>query len=270
MPTVIPNPMLLLALAVIPLAAHASAAQPPPMAADAHPTYEVATIKPSRPDADRLVQMQGARLVTADTSVVDLMMFAYGVHPSQVIGGPDWLRTQKFDLLVQPNLPGRPSSAQMKVILQKLLTDRFNLVFHHAQMKLPVYRIVPAKSGPKLTPTSDESKTFNTAAIGFPDGSMTINDATLPEFANLLLRYVALDRPVVDHTGIPGKYDYKLTWTPDFSQFNGKSPWPSTTDANAPPSLYTAIQEQLGLKLEAAKEPTDVLLIDHATQPSDN
>lgn len=239
----------------------------PSMAADADPTFDVATIKPSRPDEQRSVLVQGTRLVTADTSLVDLMMFAYGIHPLQIVDGPEWFSTEKFDVVVQPNLPGRPSTAQMRSIVQKLIADRFTLTFHHAQRELPVYRIVIAKGGPKLPATTKEGLETNTAAVAFREGTMTVRNATLPEFASLLQRYVRLDRPVVDHTGIAGKHDFNLHWTPDFSQFDGKSPWSVKSDENAP-SFYTAIQEQLGLKLEAAKEPADVLVIDHADRPS--
>lgn len=243
----------------------------PSMAADAKPGFEVATIKPSTADEQRIFQVQGARLVTKATSLVDLMMFAYGVHPAQIVDGPDWMTGQKFDVVVQPSLPGRPSTPQMRSIVQQLLADRFRLAFHHAQRELPVYRLVTAKGGPKLTSTSkEEEQATNTAAVGIAAGEMTVRNATLGEFASLMQRYVRLDRPIVDHTGIAGKYNFKLDWTPDFSQFDGHPPpGPAKSDENSP-SLYTAIQEQLGLKLEAAKEPTDVLVIDHVERPSEN
>jgi uncharacterized protein (TIGR03435 family) len=239
------------------------------MAPDANPGFEVATIKPSQADEQRAVMVQGTRLVTRATSLVDMMMFAYGVHPLQIADAPDWMTAEKFDVVVQPNMPGRPSTAQMRSIVQQLLADRFKLAFHHAQRELPVYRIVAAKGGPKLTPATKEEQENNTAAIGITPGLMTVINATLSEFASLMQRYVRLDRPIVDHTGIAGKYDFKLSWTPDFSQFDGNPPGPAKNDENAP-SLYTAIQEQLGLKLEAAREPTDVLVIDHVERPSEN
>jgi uncharacterized protein (TIGR03435 family) len=177
---------------------------------------------------------------------------------------------EKFDVVVQPNLPGRPSTAQMRSIVQKLLADRCKLELHHSQRELPVYRIVTAKGGPKLTPTTKEEQGNNTAAIGIAWGEMTVINATMSEFASLMQRYVRLDRPIVDHTGIAGKYDFKLNWTPDFSQFDGHPPpGPAKSDENAP-SLYTAMQEQLGLKLEATREPTDVLVIDRVERPSAN
>ena len=240
------------------------------MATDVDPSYEVATIKPAGPDEHRVVQVQGVRLFTASTSLVDLMMFAYGVHQLQVTGGPEWVKTEKFDLLIQPNMPGRPSTVQMRSILRKLLADRFKLTLHHAQKELPVYGIVATKGGPKLTPTTTEAVAANTAAIGFSEDAMVVKDATISEFASLMQRYVALDRPIVDHTGISGKYDFTLSWTPDTSQFNGNPPWRARNDANAGPDLFTAVQEQLGLKLQPLKEPTDVLVIDSVAQPSEN
>lgn len=243
-------------------------AQVPAMAPDAKPGYDVATIKPSEADEQRAVQVVGARLVTRATSLVDLMMFGYGVHPSQIVDGPDWMKAEKFDLVIQPNLPGRPSSAQMRSIVQQLLADRFTLGFHHGQKELPVYRLVAAKGGPKLAPSTKDEQASNTAAVGFAPGRMQVSNATLGEFASLMQRYVRLDRPIVDHTEIPGKYDFKLDWTPDFSQLDGSPPQMKTD--NTAPSLYTAIQEQLGLKLEAAKEPADVFVIDRVERPSEN
>jgi len=241
----------------------------PPMAADAKPGLDVATIKPSQADEERVVAVQGTRLVTKATSLVDLMMLAYSVHSLQIADAPDWAKAEKFDVVMQPNLPGRASTAQMRSVMEQLLAARFDLSFHHERRELPVYRIVPAKGGPKLTPASTEGKATNTAGIGITPGQMTVTNATLPEFASLMQRYVRLDRPIVDHTGIAGKYDYKLVWTPDFSQFDGNPPGPVNNDAGAP-TLYTAIQEQLGLKLEAAKEPADVMVIDRVMKPSDN
>lgn len=242
----------------------------PNMAVDADPSYEVATIKPSLPDEEKTVQVRGTRFVTTDTSLIDLMTFAYGVHQLQIAGGPDWLRTRKYDLVVQPNLPGRPSTPQLRSILQKLLADRFHLVFHHAQTELTVYRLLQAKGGGKLTATSADSASKNGAFIGIIEGGVSVTNATLPEFASLMERYVSLDKPIVDHTGITGKFDYNLKWTPDFSQFDGKPPWAVKPDGSASPSLYTAIQEQLGLKLEPAKERADTLVIDRADEPTGN
>jgi uncharacterized protein (TIGR03435 family) len=275
------------ALARVPLR---QAVAPPPMSADADPGYEVATIKPTAPDETPHVWVQGTRLSTAGTSLADLMMFAYRVHGAQIIGGQiiggqtvggqtvggqtiggqDWIRSEKFDLLMQPDQPGRANTDQMRSVLRKLLADRFKLSYHNEKRELPVYRIVVAKGGAKLTPTTKETSAGNTASISMGPDKMGVFDATLGDFASLMQRYVALDRPVVDKTGIAGKFDLTLSWTPDSSQFNGKLPWPVQTGPDAPPGLFTAIQEQLGLKLEAAKEMVDVMVIDKAERPTDN
>jgi uncharacterized protein (TIGR03435 family) len=260
----------LIAILVTLLRISASQTAPPPMAVDADPSYEVATIKRAGPDERRVVQVQGVRLFTAGTSLVDLMMFAYGVHQAQVTGGPEWMKTEKFDLLIQPNMPGRPSTAQMRSIARKLLADRFKLVMHHAQKELPVYGIVAAKGGPKLTPTTAESVATNTATAGYREGEFMAKNATMSEFASLMQRYIGLDRPIVDHTGIGGKYDFKLDWAPDSSPLSGTAPGRAASDANAGPDFFTAIQEQLGLKLQPLKEPTDVLVIDSVERPSEN
>jgi uncharacterized protein (TIGR03435 family) len=242
----------------------------PPMAADADPTFEVATIKPSQPDEQRGVMVAGTRLVTRANSLVDLMMFAYGVHPAQIGDGQEWMKVEKYDVVIEPDLPGRPSTAQMRSIMQKLLADRFKLAFHHAQRDLPVYRLVPAKGGPKITPATSEHRATNTATVGFRPGAMQVGNATMNEFVSLMQRYIRMDRPIVDHTGIAGKYDFKLEWTPDISQGDVSSPVALQDGQGEAPSLFTAIQEQLGLKMEAAKEPADVLVIDRAEKPSDN
>lgn len=243
---------------------------PPPMAADARPTFEVATIKPSKPDEQRTVAVYGTQLRTTGTSLVDLMMFAYSVHPLQIQDGPAWMRTDRYDLVMQPDGQGRPSTAQMRAILQKLLADRFQLALHHGSKEMEVYAIVPAKRGPRLTPTPAlETTEVNTAAIGFGDGAMTVRNATLAEFASLMQRYLQLEWPVVDNTHIAGKFDFKLSWTPDASQFGGNPPWPKGDNAGAL-DLPSAMEEQLGLNLKAMKEPTDVLVIDRVQKPSEN
>ena len=242
----------------------------PPLPADANPKLEAATIKPSTPEEQRVVYVQGRELLTRATSLVDLMMFAYLAHPAQIVDGPEWMKTEKFDLVIEPDLPGRPSTAQFRVILQQMLADRFKLMFHHAERELAVYRMVPAKGGPKMTAATQEDRATNTAGVGYKDGSLMVANATMSEFASLMQRYVGMDRPIVDHTGIVGKYDFKLNWTPDISQGDGRTAAPSREGQSDAPSLYTAMQEQLGLKFEAAKEPADVMVIDRVEQPSEN
>jgi uncharacterized protein (TIGR03435 family) len=243
---------------------------PPSMANDAKPTFEVATIKPSQPDERRLFFVNGTRLQTTGTSVVDLMTFAYSVHQAQVSAEPAWIRTDRYDVVMQPDLAGRASTAQMRVIMQQLLADRFHLQVHHASKELDVYAIVPSKRGPHLTPTTPEESTENTAVGGSAPGMMEARNATVAEFANLMNRYMQLEWPVVDDTHIPGKFDFKITWIPDTLQPGATPPPPARNDSPPAPDLFAAMDQQLGLELKARREPTDVLVIDRVEKPTEN
>lgn len=244
----------------------------PPMAADANPTFEVATIKPSKPDQPgRAFLVQGRRFKTINTPLTAIMAFAYDVQPSQIIGLPDWAGSEKYDIEAVPDGTGQPSQAQWKSMVQKLLVSRFSLKFHQDQKVLPVYVLTVAKSGQKMS--LDTSNPNGLPGLFFHGlGKLGVRNATMHDFTNLMQSAV-LDRPVIDMTELKGKYDFELDWTPDESQFVNMGvhvPPPSADAANQPPSLYTAIEEQLGLKLEATRGPADVLVIDHVDHPTAN
>jgi uncharacterized protein (TIGR03435 family) len=242
-----------------------------PMAADASPEFEVATIKPSKPDQPgKGFRVKGRNFSTMNTSLNDILMFAYSVQARQILGGPPWMGTEKFDIEAKPDGEGQPNDKQWKTMLQKLVVERFKLKFHHEQKELSVYALVVGKNGPKLTKSQGDPN-------GLPGlffrglGVLPAVNATMADFAGVMQGAV-LDRPVVDQTGLKGRFDFMLKWTPDESQFQGmgiKVPPPSNAP-DAPPGLFTAIQEELGLKLEATKAPVDVLVIDHVEKPSEN
>ena len=244
---------------------------PKPMAADANPNFEVATIKPSKPDEQgKAFLWRGGQLITINTTVNDLIKFAYGVQEKQIIAGPDWLSSQKFDIAGKADVPGTPNSDQLKGMMQKLLADRFQLKFHRDKKEMSAYVLTVAKSGNKMKQDTGNPKGL--PALFFRQlGVLTVQNATMADFTGLMESAV-LDRPVVDQTGLQGRWDFILKWTPDESQFSGmgiKVP-PPTDAADAPPPLFTAIQEQIGLKLEAEKAPVEVLVLDHVEQPSAN
>lgn len=231
----------------------------------ATPRFQVATIKPSRPDESRTMQYQGNRFATTDTSLVDLLKYAYGLQEQEIAGGPKWLSTAKFDLVGDPETQTRPSADEFKKMVQNLLADRFHLATHHETRSLSVFEIVAAKGGPKLTksvrPPNDPP------AVAYRPGELAAGNATLADFAAFLQRYVT-DRPVFDRTGITGKYDWSLQWTPDDSQTEGGR---QGDDSNhSLPGFFTAIQEQLGLKLQEGRRPAQVLVVDHVEMPSEN
>jgi uncharacterized protein (TIGR03435 family) len=242
-----------------------------PMAADASPSFEVATIKPSKPDTPgKLFAVRGRQFSTVNTTLADLLTFAYGLHARQITGGPAWLDTEKYDLSGQPDGDGQPNEKQWKGMIQKLLAERFSLSFHRDKKELPVYALVVDKSGQKLT--KSEGDPNGLPSLMFPRlGVLPARNASMTDLAGVMQAAV-LDRPVVDQTALAGRYDFTLTWTPDESQFSGlgaRVPAPSG-DPAAPPGLSTAMQEQLGLRLESARAPVEVLVIDKVEKPSDN
>jgi uncharacterized protein (TIGR03435 family) len=248
-------------------------ARPKPMAADAPLAFAVATIKPSKPGAPgKAITMRGPReFVTINTSLNDLITFAYGIHVRQIAGAPAWLESDLFDIVAQPEAEGLPNRKQLEGMLQKLLTDRFKLTFHREKKELSVYAITVAKAGSKLT--KSEGDPNGLPGLGFGGlGRMIARNANMSDFAGLLQSAV-LDRPVVDQTGLSGRFDFTLNWTPDefqFRNFGAGLPAPPADKPDAPPDLYTAIQQQIGLKLEAAKAQVEVLAIDKVEKPSEN
>jgi uncharacterized protein (TIGR03435 family) len=245
---------------------------PKPMAADADPAFDVATIKPNPSGGGgKGFGIRGRTFTTINTSLEDLIVFAYDVHAKQVLDGPDWINKDKYDITAVPDREGTPSNRQWKGMVQKLLADRFQLVFHHEKRDLNVYILSVAKGGPRNLIKSDRTDDgFSVPIRGVPGGfSMPIKNANMGDFASFALQGAVLDRPVLDQTGITGRYDFTLTWAPLGTEFGGGLPAPAPTD-NPPPNLFTAFQEQLGLKLEAVKAPADVMVIDKAEKPSAN
>lgn len=248
---------------------------PKPMAADANPSFEVATIKPSDPNRPgKAFQIRGREFLTLNTTVTDIITFIYGVHARQISGGPSWMDSEKFDINAKPDGEGQPNLDQYKTMAKKLLADRLKLAFHHDKKELAVYAITIAKGGAKLT--KSEGNPNGPPALFFRGlGVLPARNASMSEFAEVMQGAV-LDRPVVDQTGLTGKFDFTLQWTPDETQFaalRGGGPPPTqppsdTTDAR--PDLFTAMQQQLGLKLESTRAPADVLVIDHVEKPSEN
>ena len=231
-----------------------------PMAADAHPSFEIATIKPSHPDDTKGgFQVGGHRLMIQNQSVNDLISVAYAIHQKQIVDGPAWLETQRYDIVGQADVAGYGNLRQIQEMLQSLLESRFDLKFHREKRELSIYAITVAKGGPKLTKHTEASNGLPTQSGNGSGGGRRFTNNSMSDFA--LGMQAFLDRPVVDETGIAGRYDFVLRWSPDDS---------ITDFPNSAPGLFTAVQEQLGLKLEPVKGPADVYVIDHVEKPSEN
>jgi uncharacterized protein (TIGR03435 family) len=246
---------------------------PPRMAANADPAFTVATIKPSEPGRPgKLFTLKGPDVLTINTTLSDLITMAYDLHPRQISGAPAWIESDKFDVTGRPDVPGQPSVVQMKTMIQKMLADRFQLKFHRDKKELSVYAITVAKTGAKITKSQSDPNGLPGLFFGrAPTGtSFNVRNATLAEVATVLQGSI-LDKPVVDQTGLSDKYDFTLTFTPDGSQMAlfGGGP-PPTDNPDAAPDVFTAFQQQLGLKLESTKAPAGVLVIDRVEKPSAN
>jgi len=244
------------------------------MAADADPGFDALTVKPSPPGRPgKNFGMNGTHFRTVNSNLNDLIAFAYGLHAKQIVGGPAWFDTDLYDIDGVPDVPGQPSVKQMGIMVQKLLADRFQLRFHHETRELSVYAITLASGGPKMTKTTASPN--DPPGFGFRGlGDLSVRNLTMANFA-MWMQASVTDRPMVDQTGLKDRYDFQLKWTPDESQFAqfrgaGMTIPPPSDDANAPPSLYTAVQEQLGLKIETTKAPDDVIVIDHVEKASAN
>jgi uncharacterized protein (TIGR03435 family) len=243
----------------------------PPMAVDADPTFEVATIKPTAPDfKGKGFGGPPRRFQTRGTTLNDLMMFVYAVNTKQIVGAPAWAETDRFDITTgQPDLPGAPSEAQVRSMMRKLLETRFGVKFHKDKKEMSAYILGVSKDGPKMT-KSDADPHSPHAFFFTKLGNLTVRNATMEDVAEGLQGAV-FDRPVVDRTDIQGHWDFSLKWTPDETQFQvfGAKIVPNEA-ADAPPPIFTAIQEQIGLKLDAAKTMVDVMVLDHVEKPSEN
>jgi uncharacterized protein (TIGR03435 family) len=230
------------------------------MSPNADPSFEVASIRLAKPGStSHGIHYTGHRISAENQPISNLICFAYSLHKTQLIGAPAWF-DNRYDIEGIPDTEGAPTLRQIRQMFQKLLADRFNLKFHRDQRELSIYALTLAKGGPKLTKNT-------TAREGEPHGSgegdsqrsFKFSNYTMADFS-LELEFLA-DKPVVDQTGLTGGYDFSLNWTEDDAP---------QQDPNAAPGLFTAIQEQLGLKLEAKKSPADVLVIDHIDRPSAN
>jgi uncharacterized protein (TIGR03435 family) len=256
------------------------------------PQFEVASIKPAAPDARGMYfrTTAGGTLNISNMSLKEMIIFAWRIQPYQVSGGPPWLDSLRFNITAKPE--NKPKQDELQAMLKALLAERFQLATHQETRELPIYALVLArkdgKLGPKLTEakdggctTPDPSQPRTPPEPGKPPvrycGSMimglrtlTIVSAPVGNIAPMLARM--LGRTVIDKTGLTGKYDINLEWTPDEAQMamlNPDAPKPPPSDMPGP-SIYTALQEQLGLKLESQKGPVDVLVIDRAEKPTEN
>lgn len=245
---------------------------PPPkaMAADVDPTFEVATIKPAAPDA----QGQGinvnstGQFSTRNTSLRDLLIFAYGIHPDQLQNLPGWASEDKYDIVGKPDHEGMGNDTQIRSMLKKLLTERFSLSSHREKKEVSAYTLNIGRTG-------QHKLSVNESGVNLPGfggrgpGSIGVRNATMEQFAGFLQARI-VDRPVVDKTGLTGKYDFTLTWRPDNLDSQPPNAPPLPADIESRPDIFGAMQEQLGLRFQPERTAVEVLVVDKAAKPSEN
>jgi uncharacterized protein (TIGR03435 family) len=231
-------------------------------------SFAVSTVKPSRPEEGYSVVVQGRRFFTRQTSLKDIIGYAYMMHVDQILGGPGWIGSDRFDVDAESDRDEKLTQPMARAMVQQLLAERFHLTMHRDRKELSVYAVT-ASEAPKLTKSAGNDYGFGTVGIQ-AFGQMSVQNATMGEFANFLQRYV-LDRPVLDQTGIEGRYNLVLQWTANDSQFNGRGgQMPKLQTSFEPPDIFGAFREQLGLRLVARKDLAPVLVVDRVEEPGEN
>jgi uncharacterized protein (TIGR03435 family) len=231
------------------------------MAPDAHPSFAVAAIKAHDPESPHQgFDAHGDRFTIQAQTVASLLLFAYSIHPSQIIDAPDWARHDHYDIEGKTDTEGEPNLRQQQEMVRTLLADRFQLRFHRDRRELAVYAIRIIKGGPKLTPAANpDAQAEQHGNVHGGELTQIFTSAGISDF--VLSMQFFLDRPLIDQTGLAGRYDFKLRYTYDELDAANSDP---------APGIFTAVQEQLGLKFEPVKAPGDVFVVDHVEPPSPN
>ncbi|HLK66593.1 MAG TPA: TIGR03435 family protein [Bryobacteraceae bacterium] len=218
------------------------------------PGFEVASIKPNQSGAGvSSIRGSTGRITMENVSLRKVALWAYGIPDDRdyALVGPDWMGIERFD--IQATFPAAAGPEQVRQMTQKLLADRFQLTQHRESRERSIYGLVVAKNGPKIHAGEDGQSRTSSAP-----GRFEATKVTMAKFADLLAKY--LGQQVTDATGLPGVFDFKLEWAPDDAR---KMPEDAVPDGTSGPSLFTALQEQLGLKLEGRKGPVEILVVDH-------
>lgn len=216
------------------------------------PEFEVASIKPNKTNERMYFGLRGPSLTVKNISVKGLIQIAYGKRDFQITGGPRWISTETFDVDAKAESPAKATHDMMK----SLLATRFNLIVHSEIKEATVYNLVIAKSGLKMKPSADQSDPDRGGPKQLEPGRMVGEGIPMYILTNLLSN--AVGYAVINKTGLTGKYDIDLQYTPD-----------ADTDS-LDVLLMSALEKQLGLKLESAKAPQEVLVVDRVAHPSAN
>jgi uncharacterized protein (TIGR03435 family) len=242
------------------------------------PQFDVISVKPSKDNRTSVQFTPDGMRGTGVTTQFLLFEGFGGINQNQVIGEPSWSTADRFDIEAKVAAEDLPTMARMtfeqrRTMFQQILAERFKLVAHHETHELPIYQLVIGKNGSKLKESAPDDPSSATPArkgMMFGLGKVTATGGSMSMFITPLSRQ--LGRIIVDKTGLTGKYDFTLEWTPEGGAPPpaGASPSGAAPPDQPGPDIFTAIQEQLGLKLEPTKGPVDVIVVDHIEKPSAN
>ncbi len=258
-----------IAFALWPLAVLAAAL---PAQVPSEPKFDIVSIKPSAPGARmRADSPAGGTFVYQAAPLKLMMMQAFEVQETQITGDPDWAESALWDVTAKVENESRPlGPAAVNPRLRALLAERFGLKTHRETKQEPVFALVLAKGGPKMKRAGEaRGSLVGSVRVSFFRGA----GVGLARLTQVLA--ASLGRPVVDRTGLSGEFDFELSFSPDSVPDRG---WPGNrpTAADQPPgdpskpTLFVALEEQLGLKLESTKGPVEMLVVDHVERPSEN
>ena len=240
------------------------------------PRFDVASVRQNlTPEPSWRMSFTDNGVSAKDVTLLYAVEEAYALYDEQFWSGiPPWIRDKRFDIEAKYDVEKYPhiSLEQRRAMLQQLLADRFKLVVHHKQKEFPLYALTIAKGGPKLKETKPEdlhvSSTYGPMCqvLRSKMGSTEMKGCSMEQLAHNLTGWTRddLGRTIVDHTGLTGRYSFSLTWAPD------TLPPSNSLDAGGSPSIFTAVQEQLGLLLRPEKGPLNTIVIDHVEMPSEN
>jgi uncharacterized protein (TIGR03435 family) len=225
----------------------------------AAPEFDVASVKPSRLDGWQGIDTMPGRIRADSITLERSIREAYGIGPHRILGGPDWIATERWEIVARAASPVDDDDVLMRM-LRALLADRFQLVLHRETRSLPAYVLEVNKNGPKMQRTDPGDQ--DTELHGGRGGPTTLQarKTDMDHLAEVL--GWRMDRPVVNNTGLSGAFNFTLHWAPD----NLRNPDEAGDDV----SIFTAVGEQLGLRLHPARAPVEVLVIDHVERPSEN
>ena len=256
------------------VAPNAFAQQPGPCPDAGKSTFDVASVRPSERSSGNTSFRARSDTLEVGATALRMIEYAYKLHDYQVSGGPDWIHTSSWEATAKVDQPpadwqSLPSDTRNTISRQRMigvLIQRFALRCHFETKELPVYNLVVAKSGPKLKPTAQDTEAKGSFGASNNDGRvrMEANGIPMDLFATNLSQ--SLDRTVIDKTGLTGIYDFVLNYTSDV----GAGPPAAADSTESGPTIFTALEEQLGLRLEPAKGQVPVLVIDAIKRPSEN